>query len=989
MAKIKGITIDLGLETNNFKQGMSHINSEANKLKKELEQVNTALKYDPKNIELIKQKQDLFKMAISETEEAIRQMRIAQDKADKEMSDGAEVNQEQYRRLQREISTAEQRLKGLKTQSTNFEKSSSGIKNTVANIAKLESTANKAAKAVGLIVGGLTAAYAGSQEFNLDMSKFEQNTKNSGDNIAQATSQLKQMYALTGELDSSIEGISNLQIIDFDNANQMTTALNNISGAVISFPDTLKLESMADSLQETIATGKGVGQYSELLERCGISLDDFNAELEQATTTTERQNIALDYLNKTGMAENYEAYKKNNSVLIENKEAQFELQKAVANVGKEVTPVVTGVMNVLSDTLQFATDNKTALLGLATAIGTYIVAVKSATIAQKLMQDGLKVTKAQLVTGVTSALIGTITALHNYAKEQDVQTRAIEKTTESLKQYKEATQAANSQADGEIGVIERKVDRYEQLRTTVNRTAGEERELKIVAKELQAVMPNGVQVINNQTGAYNALSGSIETVIANMRTKAKLDAGYDEFAAAVAREEELQKQIAEAEKKAKSFGDNYENRFSNNAKSGFGLSIGVSSINPARAAYAQADKLKKQLAENTKIITDYEALKTESDQNIADSTLKTGLTIADIQKANSEATIKQKEDEIEEIERLHARGEIDEKEYYDQKHDYLKRHNLLEEKEHDNFVGSYKKYYEGLHSDELKAQEQANEEQLQLQQEQADEQLKLAEESAKQQLKIQEETAEKIQQQLDDTVSKSKSAFDSLKAERDSYAEHLTDNTLYSTETETTTNADGTETKTDNIVLTDFSSKMRELQQYSTMLKGFSSYENSDVLVGEMQKLSVTDAISFMGELKSKGNIQGYIDSLAAYQQQAETVASDMYKDDLKQMQDEFCLSVTNEFNNLAEIAGQAGIDSANAYITNLNKHLQSLQATGFFSDTFTAGKSDGYTDKNSNAEGKQVIINNTQNINVPVGADYNSVKRECQNSLAPNAFNQ
>ena len=44
--------------------------------------------------------------------------------------------------------------------------------------------------------------------------------------------------------------------------------IKELSGAVIAFPDTLKIESLADGLQETLATGKGVGQFSELLERC-------------------------------------------------------------------------------------------------------------------------------------------------------------------------------------------------------------------------------------------------------------------------------------------------------------------------------------------------------------------------------------------------------------------------------------------------------------------------------------------------------------------------------------------------------------------------------------------------------------------------------------------------------------------------------------------------------------------------------------------------
>ena len=81
-----------------------------------------------------------------------------------------------------------------------------------------------------------------------------------------ANEALLSFNAISGETDSSIEAISNLLQAGF-NDNNLAQAVDALSGAVVKFPDTLKIESLADSLQETIATSAATGQFGELLER--------------------------------------------------------------------------------------------------------------------------------------------------------------------------------------------------------------------------------------------------------------------------------------------------------------------------------------------------------------------------------------------------------------------------------------------------------------------------------------------------------------------------------------------------------------------------------------------------------------------------------------------------------------------------------------------------------------------------------------------------
>lgn len=120
MGNIKGITIEIGSDTKKFKSGLKDLNQSSKDLQRELTAVNKALKHDPKNTDLLRQKQELLTKSVSETKSKLESLKAAKEKADKDMANGTEVNQEQYRRLVREISTTENSLKNLTKEMKNF-----------------------------------------------------------------------------------------------------------------------------------------------------------------------------------------------------------------------------------------------------------------------------------------------------------------------------------------------------------------------------------------------------------------------------------------------------------------------------------------------------------------------------------------------------------------------------------------------------------------------------------------------------------------------------------------------------------------------------------------------------------------------------------------------------------------------------------------------------------------------------------------------------
>ena len=179
------------------------------------------------------------------------------------------------------------------------------------------------------------------------------------------------VVAAGASMDFAQEALSNLLQTGF-NENQMALAVDALSGAVVRFPDTLKIESLADSLQETIATGTATGQFAELLDRLGIGADNLTAAMEGVSGEAARQNVALSFLASTGLAQSYEAWRQENQVMVESRNAQIELQEQMAQLAESIIPLATRVTELATQFLNWfnslSTGGKTAVVVLAAIV---------------------------------------------------------------------------------------------------------------------------------------------------------------------------------------------------------------------------------------------------------------------------------------------------------------------------------------------------------------------------------------------------------------------------------------------------------------------------------------------------------------------------------------------------------------------------------------------------------------------------------------------
>ncbi len=223
--KIKGITIEIGGNTQPLNKALADVNKKSKDLQSELRQVEKLLKLDPKNTELLAQKQKLLAEAVQNSKEKLDRLKTTQQQVNEQFARG-EISEEQYRAFQREVAKAEQELKGFEKQLSatakttetwkdKLDKAQTSLKNVGAKMTDMGKTLSMS------VTAPLVAAGAASFKFAADlqdaMGASEQIFKGAADSVKSWADDLDSYY-----------GIAEGEALEY--ANMMGTMLVNIGG---------------------------------------------------------------------------------------------------------------------------------------------------------------------------------------------------------------------------------------------------------------------------------------------------------------------------------------------------------------------------------------------------------------------------------------------------------------------------------------------------------------------------------------------------------------------------------------------------------------------------------------------------------------------------------------------------------------------------------------------------------------------------------------
>lgn len=391
MAKqIKGITIELDGDTTGLQKALKDVNQESRNIAGELKKVETALKLSPDNVVILKQKQDLLTDAVENTKKKLDALKQAEGEVQDKFRSG-EIGEDQYRDFQRQVSNTEAELKNYESRLEKVGDAAQDVGDDHKEAGKkLDDFVDKADKVGGKlkdiggtmtasvttpILAGFAAVTKGTEDYRLALGKLETNAENSGVSIGTVEDAMTRLSGVNEDYAENVEAISNLINAGFSDTN-MLDMLDALSGAVIRFPDTLKIEGLADGLQETLATGEAIGPFAELLERMGVPLETFNEGLALAAENGTQTDYVLQTLADLGLTEVNDKFRENNEELVASKEAQQEMMDKFAEVGEKLAPIATEITEMIGGAadkfLELDDNTQQALItigGIGAAVG--------------------------------------------------------------------------------------------------------------------------------------------------------------------------------------------------------------------------------------------------------------------------------------------------------------------------------------------------------------------------------------------------------------------------------------------------------------------------------------------------------------------------------------------------------------------------------------------------------------------------------------------
>lgn len=233
--RIKGITVEIGGDTTKLSKALEGVNKNIKSTQTQLKDVEKLLKLDPKNTELLSQKQKLLADSIATTKEKLTTLKTAAEQANTALANG-EISQEQYDALQREIIETEQELRNLETEAG---KASDSLKQIGEAGEILQNVGDKifdvgatlTTKVTVPIAAAGTAAVKTASDFDSAMSKVAAVSGATGDDLEKLRDKAREMGSKTkfsaseaaeamnymamagwktGDMLSGIDGIMNL-----------------------------------------------------------------------------------------------------------------------------------------------------------------------------------------------------------------------------------------------------------------------------------------------------------------------------------------------------------------------------------------------------------------------------------------------------------------------------------------------------------------------------------------------------------------------------------------------------------------------------------------------------------------------------------------------------------------------------------------------------------------------------------------------------------
>lgn len=233
-------------------------------------------------------------------------------------------------------------------------KAASAVGELAVNLAKAAGkTLISGLKAVATASAGLVTAFLAtaetSKEWIGNMNKLESAAADAGRSTEDAQRQFTDFYGILGDETAAVTTVNNLSAIGMSEEN-LASVTNSMTGIWAKYGDSIPLDGLAESINETSRVAKVTGNLADALNWAGVNEDTFNEQLAACSTEADRQQLIVDTLNGV-YGELGKTYTEQNANIIESNKAQAELNSVMAEIGNTAMPVMTALKTIGSSIL--------------------------------------------------------------------------------------------------------------------------------------------------------------------------------------------------------------------------------------------------------------------------------------------------------------------------------------------------------------------------------------------------------------------------------------------------------------------------------------------------------------------------------------------------------------------------------------------------------------------------------------------------------------
>lgn len=272
---IKGITIEIGGDTQPLQNALKGVNKASSEATKELRQIDKALQFDTGNVTLLTQKQEVLAKQVETTKEKLATLRQAEAQVEAQFKAGT-IGADQYRAFQRELETTQTVLKSYKGQldsvsktlaenGTQVESNKSKLNTLQAEQAQLASESEKVTSSFKLQESALGSSASESEKLALAQKKVSAHSEILEKQIHNLEQQLSLTKSEYGE--NSVE------------ANKLEKTLNETKTAYNHLQQEMEeMASSSHSVQESLSETNNLLK-ADLLMEFGDQLGELSQKL--------------------------------------------------------------------------------------------------------------------------------------------------------------------------------------------------------------------------------------------------------------------------------------------------------------------------------------------------------------------------------------------------------------------------------------------------------------------------------------------------------------------------------------------------------------------------------------------------------------------------------------------------------------------------------------------------------------------------------------